>query len=221
MFFKQIKTRGSDNNFSYLAGDEQQKEICIIVDPAYELEKILKIAEGEGYSISHILLTHRHYDHSQLASECQRKTGAKIVIGKNEEFFLPQGHTNQNQELLRVEDGQKLILSPNLSIRTIWTPGHTEGAICYQLNSTHFITGDTLFIGRCGRVDFSGGSAEAMIQSLKKITVIAHQYPDLIMYPGHDYGEVKFRNLLEECQRNPSVLAENVKSLSISTRSKT
>jgi len=74
------------------------------------------------------------------------------------------------------------------------------------------LTGDTLFIGDCGRTDLPGGSLEEMFQTLQqKIKTLPDEY---IVYPGHDYGERPFDRLGNQKQSNKTLLAKTLKEFS-------
>ena len=80
-----------------------------------------------------------------------------------------------------------------IPVTVISTPGHTPGGICLLVDNQALITGDTLFIGDCGRTDLSGGNLTEMFNSLQKKIM---PLPDsLIVYPGHDYGDRPFDTL--------------------------
>jgi glyoxylase-like metal-dependent hydrolase (beta-lactamase superfamily II) len=72
-----------------------------------------------------------------------------------------------------------------LRMRVIYTPGHTPESMCLLIDKK-LITGDTLFVGGCGRTDLAGGNPEELHNSLLKLTALDD---DVEIYPGHDYGE--------------------------------
>jgi glyoxylase-like metal-dependent hydrolase (beta-lactamase superfamily II) len=85
MIIKQLEL-GPMGNFIYLLEDEAAK-ICAVIDPGWEAEKIVKIAEKDGFKITHILLTHTHFDHAAVANTLSQKTGATIFV--QNAFTLP------------------------------------------------------------------------------------------------------------------------------------
>jgi len=101
---------------------------------------------------------------------------------------------------IRVEDGQDIRFGQQF-LKVIYTPGHTEDAMCLLFNDRIF-TGDTLLIGGCGRTDLPGGNAEAQYQSLLKLKAFAD---DIRVYPGHDYREA-VSSLGDEKQKNARML---------------
>ena len=77
-----------------------------------------------------------------------------------------------------------------VTLEFLLTPGHTPDGMCIMVDNKAIITGDTLFIGDCGRIDLPGGSLKEMYNSLDKLTKILSD--DIIVYPGHDYGNKPF-----------------------------
>jgi glyoxylase-like metal-dependent hydrolase (beta-lactamase superfamily II) len=92
------------------------------------------------------------------------------------------------------------------------TPGHTPGGICIIVDKKALLTGDTLFIGDCGRTDLPGGSLEEMFKTLQeKIFLLSDE---LIVYPGHDYGEKPFDSLGNQKRTNKTLKAKTLKEFS-------
>lgn len=92
------------------------------------------------------------------------------------------------------------------------TPGHTPGSICILVNNEAIITGDTLFIGDCGRTDLPGGNLTQMYNTLHyKIKSL----PDhLIVYPGHNYGNKPFDTLGNQKLTNKTLVVKNLEEFS-------
>ena len=94
----------------------------------------------------------------------------------------------------------------------IHTPGHTPGGICILVNKTALLTGDTLFIGDCGRTDLPGGDVSQMFHSLHEKIM---KLPDeLIVYPGHDYGNKPFDTLGNQKRTNKTLLESSLHKFS-------
>ena len=100
----------------------------------------------------------------------------------------------------------------DVNLRFILTPGHTKGGICIIVDNEAILTGDTLFIGDCGRTDLPGGSFEQMFKTLQeKIKPL----PDnLIVFPGHDYGNKPFDILGNQKRTNKTLIARNLEEFS-------
>jgi len=110
-----------------------------------------------------------------------------------------------------ISDGDQLKLG-KVNLKFILTPGHTPGGICIIVDNEALLTGDTLFIGDCGRTDLPGGDLTQMYNSLnEKIKSL----PDnLIVYPGHDYGDKPFDTLGNQKRTNKTLLAKNLNDFS-------
>jgi glyoxylase-like metal-dependent hydrolase (beta-lactamase superfamily II) len=186
MIFFQISA-SLGQNLCYLIGDEETKE-AVVIDPSGEVEKILKLATENDLKIKYIIDTHSHADHTAGNGELASKTGAKILLHKKARI----------KKDIDLSDGD-VITFGNKKMRVIYTPGHSPDSICLQLENKLF-TGDTLFVGECGRTDIPGGSSEDLYDSLfKKIRKLNDE---LEIYPGHDYGSQKHSILGYEKRNN-------------------
>lgn len=164
---------GDMQNFTYLLEDEETGE-AIIIDPSWELEKVLQIIERNNLKVKYIVNTHYHFDHT-LGNEAMIKaTAAKIIQHK--------ASTLKND--MKVTDGDKIKFG-NSELTVFHTPGHSKDSVCLVGDGKIF-SGDTLFVGNCGRVDLLGGSARELYHSL--FDVISKMDETLDLYPGHNYG---------------------------------
>jgi hydroxyacylglutathione hydrolase len=179
---------GSYKNFTYIVADRASGESAM-VDPAWEIQSLLSRIRESNLHLKYILNTHAHFDHVQGNSEISQKTGAAIVMHQ----------TSFARKDIGVNDGDQLMLGQNTRLKFIHTPGHSPESMCIQVNDFALLTGDTLFIGECGRVDLPGGDPSALYDSFEKIRNLN---PDLIVYPGHDYGKTPFATLGEELRTN-------------------
>jgi len=172
MILEQVRS-GFMGNFAYLIGDEKTGKAAI-VDPASGSRKVLKLAKKKGLAIELVLVTHGHSDHiGEL--EFFRKAGARVVA---------HGSSRVRADV-QVADGDGVSLG-NLKIRIIHTPGHTPDSVCY-LALGNLFTGDTLFVGECGRTDLAGGDSRALYHSLfHKLLGLSGSTK---VWPGHDYGK--------------------------------
>jgi len=178
MVFEQIPV-GQMQNFCYLVGDEGSKEAAV-VDPGWEVEKILNIAKKHDLDIKYILITHSHYDHIDGVKEINEKTGA-IVYVHEEDFLAVEKLNIENIKKIKDDD---IIDIGKLKIKVLHTPGHSPGSVCYLIENK-LITGDMLFVEGMGRIDLPGANKENMFNSLQKLKKL----DDTIeIYPGHDYG---------------------------------
>lgn len=185
VFFRQIKHRG--DNFSYIIADEKTREAAVI-DPSFNTEAITQILKTQGFQLKYIINTHGHADHTAGNQELQKMFDAKIVAHK-------QSKINKH---ISVEDGDTVEIG-HMTIKVIHTPGHTPDSICLLTNGK-LLTGDTLFVGECGRTDLPGGSAEEMYNSL--FNKILKLDDNIEVYPGHDYGDKPHSTIGEERRTN-------------------
>ena len=190
---RQLKV-GDQQNFVYLLIDEPSGE-TIAIDSGWEVDPIISLVREEKLEVRYAVATHHHSDHAATLWQLGRTLDARIVAHGSS----PIPHD------LDVDDGDILRIGRQ-QVRILHTPGHTEDSICLY-DGKHLFTGDTLLIGSCGRTDLVGGSTRQMFRSLH--SVILSLPPQTIIYPGHDYGEVPFRELSVEARVNPALLAKN------------
>ena len=179
-------------NFVYLLADRLGGE-ALAIDSGWETGPIVDAAREEGVRVKFAVATHYHFDHTSTLSDLAEALGAKVVAHERS----PIGHD------VSVKGGDVLKVGQN-EVNVIYTPGHTVDSICIY-DSKNLFTGDTLFIGNCGRTDLPGGSPEDMFRSLHGI--ILKLPPSTTIYPGHDYGDAPFRKLREEALSNPTLSA--------------
>jgi glyoxylase-like metal-dependent hydrolase (beta-lactamase superfamily II) len=184
MLFKQIKYRG--DNFSYVIADEGTKE-AVVVDPSYNEDALTLFIKDQKLKLVYIIDTHDHGDHTAGNDGLKRSFGAKVVahkvsgIGKD----------------VSVVEGDVLKVG-KVTIKVLDTPGHTADSICLLVDGK-ILTGDTLFIGECGRTDLPGGSPGDMYRSLGKLKKLDDR---IEVYPGHDYGRKPSSTMGEEKRTN-------------------
>ena len=203
MEIKQLKI-GMDN-FSYVIYCPDKKD-AIIVDPSYDASKALDFIKQNNLNLKYVIITHYHFDHSKdITSIKKAYPNVKIIASE-----LDGKKLNENVDIF-VTDGQKLRLG-NINLQFISTPGHSPGGICILVDNKALITGDTLFIGDCGRTDLPGGNINQMFKSLQEKIKVLPDY--LIVYPGHDYGEKPFDTLGNQKRKNKTLLARNIEEFS-------
>lgn len=192
-------------NFSYLFADEKSRE-GILIDPAFDHNKLCTLIKDESINLTHIILTHHHYDHVNAAEAVKARTGAQIICHPATVALL-RGSSSYDK---LINDGDSFMIGSE-KIEVLHTPGHAPGSICLIVANKWLVTGDTLFINDCGRSDLPGGDFKILFQSLQKIK----QLPDhLIVCSGHDYGPAKMRTLGEEKAANPVLLAPDLAAFS-------
>jgi glyoxylase-like metal-dependent hydrolase (beta-lactamase superfamily II) len=175
-------------NFSYVIFDEHDK-VGVIIDPSWDLEKILESLEKNKISAKYIINTHTHFDHVLGNDQVAEITKAAII--QHEKSTLKKDRSVREGEIINV--GQ-------VELEVLHTPGHSEDSICLIVDKEDIITGDTLFVGNIGRVDLPGSSPDSMYDSLSRIAKLEDS---LVVYPGHNYGMTPTSTILNERTSNP------------------
>lgn len=168
----------------------------IIVDAAAAPQTYLDALQAEQAQLTHILLTHGHYDHVGAVAALRKATGCKVYMDPvdaagNQMMPLTRDLVDENWPA----NGELKI--DELTFKIYHTPGHTPGSVCLLCGELLF-SGDTLFAGSCGRTDFPGGSMQQMQQSLSLLAELP--IPDTVqVLPGHE----SFSTLGRERRSNP------------------
>ena len=205
VYFKQLEI-GPMQNFVYLLGDPTTHEAAV-VDAAWDVHTIVRTAEADGYRITRDLVTHFHPDHLggdlmghsiRGAAELVAKVPAKVYVHKAELPFVHRLTGLSQSDLVPVEGGDEVAIG-NLKVKLLHTPGHTPGSQCFLVGNA-LVSGDTLFIGSCGRVDLPGSNPEDMYRSLTQ--VLAALPDETLLYPGHNYADRARSTLGDEKQTN-------------------
>ncbi len=179
-------------NFVYLVGDTDTHKAAV-VDPAWDVDAILEFARKEGYEIDKILITHYHPDHLggsmmgtsvQGAADLIGKIEAKVYVNKVEAEGTKRVAGLSDSDLVTVEAGDVFKIG-EIPVKFLHTPGHTPGSQCFLVEG-NLISGDTLFVGSCGRVDLPGSDPEAMYYSLNH--TLKNLDDATVVYPGHAYS---------------------------------
>ena len=179
---------GPMQNFSYIVEDESTHE-AIIVDPSWDLDKIIQIIEEQNLNPKYIVNTHWHDDHTRGNEELAAEISTRIV----------QHEASTLQNDMTVKDGDSIKFGCS-ELLVYHTPGHSKDSICLVGDGKIF-SGDTLFVGNCGRIDLPGGSSRELYHSL--FDVISNLDDGLVMYPGHDYGSAQTSTIGNEKMTNP------------------
>lgn len=207
LYLKQVEL-GPMENFVYLIGSTKTREAAV-VDPAWEVDTILKLAQQDDMKITKILITHSHPDHTNGVEALMNQTKAKVYLHKSEAEFMKWVWS----DAVKVEGGD-IIQIGDIPITFLHTPGHTPGSQCFFVDSKDgstaplVISGDTLFIGFCGRCDLPGGNPEQMYDSLhNKLRKLDDR---TLLYPGHNYGQTPVSTLGDEKVQNPYLKSQSL-----------
>lgn len=194
MFFKQIQQHS--DNFTYIIADEETREAAV-VDSSYNADEIIKTIKTQKLQLKYIINTHGHSDHTAGNTELQSIFGAKIVA-HNQSKIQPDLPVNES-DILNVG---------KIPVKIIYTPGHTADSICLLVDDQKLLTGDTLFVGECGRTDFPGGNTKSMYESLNRLIKLNDTVE---VYPGHDYGLKPSSTIGEEKKSNYTLQPRSLK----------
>lgn len=206
LYLRQLPV-GPMQNFVYLIGDTTKRE-CVVVDAAWDVDHIVAEAERDDMKIVAGLVTHFHPDHLggammgmeiQGAAELIGKLPVKIHLHKSEAPFARRVAGLSDSDMVLTEAGDTVKVG-DLEVKFLHTPGHTPGSQCFLVDG-NLVSGDTLFIGSCGRVDLPGSSPEDLFHSLNG--TLKALPPDTVLYPGHDYAERTSSTIGDERRRNP------------------
>jgi hydroxyacylglutathione hydrolase len=184
-------------NFCAILSCPDTREAAI-VDPAWEVDRLLREIEQRGLRVTKVLITHGHHDHVEGLAEVTRLTGAAIVVNPRERPRVEAALGPCQASWEAIADGQDIAIG-RCGVRALETGGHTAGGNCY-LAAGYVVTGDVLFVGGCGRTDFPGGDVSRMWSSLQRL---AHLPEETRVYPGHNYGSTETSTIGRELLENP------------------
>ena len=192
-------------NFTYIVGARSTREVAV-VDPAWDIDGLLQHLAKRDYILTAALATHYHPDHigggmggHSIAgvTELLAKNPVKIYAHRDEADGVKRVTGISDSDMVKVDSGDKLSVGP-VEIEFLHTPGHTPGSQCFRIKNT-LVSGDTLFIDGCGRVDLPGSDSEQMYHSLQKLKTLPD---DTLLLPGHNYSSVPNATMGETKQMN-------------------
>jgi glyoxylase-like metal-dependent hydrolase (beta-lactamase superfamily II) len=211
LYFAQIPV-GEMANFAYLIGSRETRE-CLVVDPAWSVDALLDQAEQDGMRVTGALVTHYHQDHVggsifgmqiEGVARLLARTPVPIHVNAREAEGVRKVTGASASDLVAHAGGDALELG-RVRVRLLHTPGHTPGSQCFLVEEAgtpgRLVSGDTLFLGSCGRVDLPGGDPEALYESLTQ--KLAKLPDETLLYPGHFYAADPFSTMGEQKRRNP------------------
>ena len=176
---------------TYILGCPHTRKACVIDAPLGCLAGVIKALKKHQLTLVKILLTHSHLDHIADASSLKKEFNVPLFIhsldaenlstpGKDGiPLFLPVKGIEPDGFL---EEGE-IVYVGDLEIQVLCTPGHTPGGVCFYLPKEEVLfSGDTLFQGSMGRIDFPQSDPSNMWKSLKKLSFLPSQTK---VFPGH------------------------------------
>jgi hydroxyacylglutathione hydrolase len=186
------------DNFSYIVQCERTRK-CALIDPGNNASEAMAFIGRENLDIEWAIATHHHSDHVSEISRVAETYRCGILASATDASRI-EGVTRT------VTDGETVMLG-SVKLEFIMTPGHTPGSMCIIADGIALFTGDTLFIGDCGRTDLGGGSNSQMFDSLQKLKSLPGS---IMVYPGHDYGDRAFDTLDNQLRTNKPLVAESL-----------
>lgn len=205
LLIEQIRC-GPMQNFVYVVGSRRTREV-VLVDPAWAIDELVAHVEKQDLTVTGALATHYHPDHIggsmgghniEGLAELVELRPVKIWVNKHDAEGTKKLTGLSDSDLVKVDSNDTLRLG-DVEIEFMHTPGHTPGSQCFMARG-RLVSGDTLFIQGCGRVDLPGSDPEAMYHSLRRLS----QLPDdTVLFPGHDYGGGPHMRMGDTKRTNP------------------
>ncbi len=179
-------------NFVYAIGDRDTGE-CLVIDPAWAVDELVETLATDDMKVTGALVTHYHPDHCggdlfgnhiDGLAELLTVAPCKVHCHKLEKDGVAMVSGIDKGDIVGHDSGDKVRVG-GVEVELLHAPGHTPGSICFRCNDA-LLSGDTLFLQGCGRVDLPGGDSEEMFRTLT--TRLSKLSGDTIVFPGHNYG---------------------------------
>jgi glyoxylase-like metal-dependent hydrolase (beta-lactamase superfamily II) len=211
LYFRQLAV-GEMANLAYLVGSLETRT-ALVVDPAWNVDALLDQAESDGIEVVGALVTHYHQDHiggSLFGHEIEglarfmERNASPVHVNKHEAEGVARIAGIARSEIVAHEGGDTVQLG-GVAIKLLHTPGHTPGSQCFLVEEGSqpgsLVSGDTLFLGSCGRVDLPGSDPAQMYESLSGTL---KRLPDeTLLFPGHLYSPEGHSTMGEQKASNP------------------
>ncbi len=196
---------GPMQNFTYLVGSRTTRQVAL-VDPAWNIEGLLSHVEKQGLTPVAVLVTHYHPDHVggrmgqriEGLAELMARRPLPVYVNRQEAWGVKRVTGLSDSDFVQVDSGDRLQVG-EIEVEFLHTPGHTPGSQCFRVRDT-LVSGDTLFLQGCGRIDLPGSDPDQMYESLRKLAALPD---DTILLPGHNYSDESQATLGEVRRTNP------------------
>lgn len=199
----QIPVGGYDKNFSYVVANQHDR-VAFIVDPSGAFDQVERAVAADSLTVVGILITHTHFDHIDQLERAIERYSAPVYVHEH-------GTVGLADNVHSLTEGSRLALGDS-ELHVLHTPGHSADSVCYFIPAAdtvdgvpRLISGDTLFVSRCGRT--TPADAPTLYASLARLKTLP---PETILYPGHDYGPTTTATIAEELRTNPYLLAPDL-----------
>ncbi|KNC84896.1 hypothetical protein SARC_02904 [Sphaeroforma arctica JP610] len=186
-------------NFIYIIADAKTRE-AYVVDICWDVPGVLKCIEQLKLKLVGAIITHYHFDHTGgkppppyekypvtvdgIHTLTRKFKNLKVYAGPGDATTLKEVNGVAGEQIVETTDNQEIQLG-DTTMKFIHTPGHTPGSQCILVNGCRLLSGDTVFIGGCGRLDFPDCNGTHMFETMQKLK----RLPDeIVVYPGHKYG---------------------------------
>lgn len=195
LIFEQIRT-GGDRNFGYLVGDREAGQ-GVLIDPSYSPVVVVERATVQGLTVTHIINTHGHADHTEGNATAVELTGALVAAHPDA----------PDQPDVALADGDELVVG-RLRLRCFHTPGHcVDHLVLYEPQYHLLVTGDLLFVGKVGGTK-TDTDARTEWTSLQRVFDTLPN--ETTVWPGHDYGARPSSTIGLERHTNPFLRCADV-----------
>ena len=196
MIFKQVFDEKS-STYTYLIASSKGRE-ALVIDPVLEnVEEYIALLNELDLKLVKVIDTHIHADHVTGASKLKDETQCVTIMGN---------HTPADTVEIKIKD-EETIQIDQLSIKALYTPGHTSDSFSFLMDN-YLFSGDTLLINGTGRTDFQNGDAKESYNSIFNRLL---KLPDeTLLYPAHDYNGEKVSTIGKEKKMNPRLQVNNV-----------
>lgn len=165
------------STYTFLIADPKSKEAALVDSVRENVSFYKKRIHELGFKLNYLLETHVHADHVTGNGQLQDAfPNAQVGLSAQANVKFPHIPLNDNQ----------VLMIGDIEIKTLFTPGHTSESVSFLVDGNRLLSGDTMFIGSCGRTDFQAGDSKLMHQSLMRLAALPRE---TLVYPGHDYNK--------------------------------
>ena len=218
-------------NFVYFIADDVTRT-ALLVDPAWDVDGLVARVQREGYTLVGTLATHYHPDHvggdlwgtgvAGIARLATVAPDARVHAHTDDAPWIERVTAVPAKDLTLHAGGDTIALG-SVNVEFVHTPGHTPGSACFLVTDPStpadqpgsreqpaLVSGDTLFVQGCGRVDLPGSDPDDMYRTLTQR--LAKLSPSTVLFPGHDYGATPTSTLERERRTNPSLRLDSLEA---------